>query len=75
MVFMSLKFVHCEFPGVEILWKGTVSTVSGESPETMRKLCLSTKFAHQEIRWNYGIFCSGNNIIHKHYTDQNIKHK
>ena len=22
----------------------------------MRKLCLSTKFAHQEIRWNYGIF-------------------
>ena len=24
--------------------------VSGESPETMRKLCLSTKFPHQEIR-------------------------
>ena len=23
------------------------------SPETMRKLCLSTKFPHQEIRWNY----------------------
>ena len=33
-----------------ILWKGTVS----ESPETMRKLCLSAKFPHQEIRWNYG---------------------
>ena len=31
--------------------------VSGESPETLRKLCLSTKFQHQEIRWNYGIFC------------------
>ena len=29
---------------------------SGESPETMRKLCLSKKFPHQEIRWNYGIF-------------------
>ena len=25
-------------------------------PETMRKLCPSTKFPHQEIRWNYGIF-------------------
>ena len=30
----------------------------GESPETMRKLCLSTKFPHQEIRWNYGILRS-----------------
>ena len=26
----------------------------------MRKLCLSTKFPHQEIRWNYGIFRSVN---------------
>ena len=25
----------------------------------MRKLCLSTKFIHQEIRWNYGIFRAG----------------
>ena len=32
--------------------------VSGDSPETMRKLCLSTKFPHQEIRWNYGILRS-----------------
>ena len=32
--------------------------VSGDSPETMRELCLSTKFPHQEIRCNYGIFCS-----------------
>ena len=30
-----------------------------ESPETMRKLCLSVKFPHQEIRWNYGIFRRG----------------
>ena len=29
-----------------------------DSPETMRKLCLSTKFPHQESRWNYGIFRS-----------------
>ena len=26
--------------------------------QLMRKLCLSTKFPHQEIRWNYGIFHS-----------------
>ena len=25
---------------------------------TMRKLCLSTKFLYQEIRWNYGILRS-----------------
>ena len=24
-----------------------------ESPETMRKLCLSTEFSHQEIRWKF----------------------
>ena len=32
--------------------------VLGESPETMRKLCLSTKFPHLEIRWNYSILRS-----------------
>ena len=32
--------------------------VSGESPETIRKLYLSTKFPHHEIRWNYGILRS-----------------
>ena len=32
--------------------------VLGDSPEIMRKLCLSTKFPHQKIRWNYGILCS-----------------
>ena len=31
---------------------------SFDSPKTMRKLCLFTKFPHQEIRWNCGIFCS-----------------
>ena len=50
------KIKHCvkyrnftQFPGVEILWN---------SPETMRKLCLSTKFPHQEISWNCGILRS-----------------
>ena len=32
--------------------------VSCELPKTMRKLCLFTKFPHQEIRWNHGIFHS-----------------
>ena len=32
--------------------------VSGDSSETMRKLCFSTKFPDQEIRLNYCIFCS-----------------
>ena len=32
--------------------------VSGESPETLRKLWLSTKFPHHKIRWNYGILRS-----------------
>ena len=35
-----------------------ISGNSGNSLETMRKLFLSTKFPHQEIRWSYGIFCS-----------------
>ena len=34
-----------------LLWKS-------DTPETMQKLCLSTKFPHQEIRWNYRILRS-----------------
>ena len=37
--------------------------------QTMRKLCLSAKFSHQEIRWNYGIFRSVNK------THDNIQHQ
>ena len=32
--------------------------VSGNSPKILRKVCVSTKFLHQEIRWNYGILYS-----------------
>ena len=32
--------------------------ISGDSPETLRKLCLSAKFPYQEITWNYGILRS-----------------
>ena len=28
--------------------------VWGDSPETLRKLCISTNVPHQKIRWNYG---------------------
>ena len=30
----------------------------------MQKLCLSTKFPHQKIRWNYGTFCSRNGLAY-----------
>ena len=32
--------------------------VSGESPETLRKLYVLTKFLHQKSKWNYSISCS-----------------
>ena len=35
-------------------------------PETMRKLCLSTKFPHLEIRWNYGI--SRSDLFYPYFT-------
>ena len=42
-VYRAKYFNFIWFPGVEIL---------RNLPETMRMLCLSTKFPHQEIRWN-----------------------
>ena len=41
-----------------MLRKDSFRILSGDSSETMRKLCLSEKFPHQEIRWNYGILSS-----------------
>ena len=50
---------YCDFTcfsGVEIFVETHIFFgVSGESPETLRKLCVSAKFSHQEIRWNFGI--------------------
>ena len=39
------------------MWmKSNISIFShNHSSKTMQKLCLTTKFPHQEIRWNYGI--------------------
>ena len=44
------------FPGVEILWRGTVSAYFRAIWSKLCRNCLSTKFPHQEIRWNYDIF-------------------
>ena len=47
-----------------ISWRGnfeerhSFGIVLEESPETMQKLCLSSKFPHQDIRWNFGILHS-----------------
>ena len=49
-----------------------IFTDTAKSPETMRKLCLSTKFPHQEIRWNYGIFRS---VTYSHFSTISIYQK
>ena len=41
-----------------------IHCVKYQSPETLRKLSLSTKFPHQEIRCNYSILCSVYNYSH-----------
>ena len=43
--------------------KHSFHIVSSDSPEPeiMQKLCLSTKFPHQEIKWNFGI-SSGDSV-------------
>ena len=41
-----------------LVWKFCGKAQFRESPETMQKQCLSTKFPHQNIRWNYSILRS-----------------
>ena len=47
------------------LWQHDSNTVKkygikyGNPHKTLRKLCLSTKFPHHDIRGNYGIFRGG----------------
>ena len=53
---LSSLVLHCENTVISpnsLVWK-----FCGNSSKTMRKLCLSTKFPHQEIKWNYSIFRS-----------------
>ena len=39
--------------------------VSGDLPETVRNLRLSTKLPHREIRWNYGILHTVSQVLKK----------
>ena len=32
--------------------------VCSDFPENLWKLCVSTKFPHEKISWNYGVLCS-----------------
>ena len=53
-------------------------SVSGESPETPRKLCVYTKFPNQEIKWNFAILRSAVlpkvvNIRSVHGNEMSIK--
>lgn len=38
----------------KVFWKFEIFELS----ENLRKLCVSTKFQYQEIKWNFGIVCS-----------------
>ena len=38
-------------------------TVSGDSPKTLWKPCLSTTFPHQETCWNYRIFSIAYSVV------------
>ena len=45
----------------KVSWKNvrrSLFLAKSQSPENMRKLCLSTKFPLHEVRWNYGILGS-----------------
>ena len=59
------SFVNDTLRKVSITAKNTVISPNllvwkfcGKVQFPLRKLCLSTKFSHQKIRWNYGIFRS-----------------
>ena len=59
-----------------IFWNGnflkthSFSRVLADSPETLRKLCISIKSPCQEIRWNFNILCK----ISDKYDNTTILH-
>ena len=63
-----MKF-HLIYWCENVVERHSFSWVSSDSSENLRKLCLSTIFLHQEIRWNFwilrivgsihGLSCSG----------------
>ena len=53
----TIKTILCKLPYFHVIfWCGSFverrsfRIASGESPKPMQKLCLSTKFPHQEVR-------------------------
>ena len=47
--------------------------VSGGSTETLRKLYISGKFAHHEIRWSFGVLHSGCDTSQKAVSTDGLK--
>ena len=63
--FSIFLFFCCLFYIHDFVWRTlrkipSFHLISGDSSKTTWKLCLSAKFPHREIRWNYGILRSGN---------------
>ena len=52
------------FPVWEFCGKAQFPHSFGRLPRNYAEMCLSTKFPHQEIRWNYGILRSA---IHRYH--------
>ena len=48
----------CQFPGVEMLWKDTISVEFQTIYSKLCGNCLSTKFPHLEIRQDFGVLGS-----------------
>ena len=71
ILFFLLIAQHCEkYRNFHLIsWCGdfverhSFCIVSGDLPETMRKLCLSTTFPHQEIRWKLRYFLQCKTLI------------
>ena len=61
-IWQYYNFLHSYYGNLEICGnlaeRNSFCIVSLDSSKTARKLCLSTKFQHLEIRWNYDIFRS-----------------
>ena len=72
--FHYLKLTLCKIPWFHLIsWRGHFAErysfliVSGDSPKT------STKFPHQEIRWNYGILLSVTlELLHNYKKSINV---
>ena len=50
-------FLVCGFNSCDQVMRHRDCVKSGNSPENMRKICISTKLQHQKTRWNYSILC------------------